>query len=135
MLCFEFFVCYPSFVLFRNVCLCSLLTLRSSGRNLLVKMCDMITISQFFLVQSSLKSSLSYHVNLFIITNNICSFGYAIFSLIWCKKRKITYSKSSVVFNWFHQWFSEYVTWKYVEIQHLTNLFCFFQCSLVTEIE
>ena len=56
----------------------------SSGWNLLVKLCGMITISQLRLAQSSPKSLMSCPLNVSFITSDICSFWYAaIFSLIW----------------------------------------------------
>ena len=85
--------------------LAAFLALRSSAWNSLVKLCDMITISQLHLTPSSIKSLLSCSLNLSIITSDICYCGYAIFSLIWYKYGKTAFSKWSIAFNWFEEWF------------------------------
>ena len=109
----------------------TLLTFRSSGWNLLVKVCGMIISSQLFLAQSSVKSFLSCPLTISIIISNICSFAYPIFSLIWYRSGKIIFSKCSVAFNWFDHWFSVYVTWKLRRNSTFGKHLMFFQCSLV----
>ena len=75
------------------------LTLRSSGWNLIVTLCDMITISQYFWseVLSNHRCPTSFNVS--IISSDVCSFGYAIFSLIWSQYGKIAFPKCAVAFN------------------------------------
>ena len=86
--CFEISFVKQVFYFLEMYAFATLLMLRSSGGNLLGKLCGMITMSQLFLAQSSLKSSFCL-LNVSIITSDICSFGYALFSLIWSKYGKM----------------------------------------------
>ena len=108
--CFEISFTIQVLYISETYAFAALLTLRSSSSNLLNRLWGMITISQSFLAQDSLKSSLPCPLNISIITSDIFCFGYAKFSLILSKYGKISYSKCSVTFYWFDQWFLVYVT-------------------------
>ena len=57
--CFEISFAFQVLYISETYAFVALLTVRSSGCNVLVKSCGMITISQLFLAQSFLKLSLS----------------------------------------------------------------------------